>query len=1624
MRIWRRIAASVISASMLISAMPVVVTHAETARHMENLDRGLVAMMNGSSVYLSWRLLGTEDYETTFDVYRDGSKIATAISNSTNYTDNGGSKTSTYQVVPTGQGVNGAKTAVPFASGENYIEIPVAPIEDYDETHFGTEYEYEYRIHDASVGDLDGDGEYEIIVKREANHQHAAQIVDRQLIKTFNRMYLEAYKLDGTILWRIDMGENMQAMTEFVFLVADFNNDGSAEVACRTAPGTKDGTGAYVTEASAVPAIKNADNTAYYRNSDGHVSWGPEYFTLFDGENGQALDTIEYPVLRGIDADNNITSTNVWGDTYGHRTEKCMGVVSYFDGVNPGIGIWRGIYYGGSGSGPGRTAAANISVDNSTNRMTVVNRFDTWSSGNGYKSGYEKYIGQGNHSVAVGDVDNDGKDEFMSGGLCLDDDLKPLWCTYRGHGDAHHLAEYDPTNNSLEYMNVQEEGIVRKNGEIVLPTPNPITNDFGETFVPDHGMTLIHALDGKELFHEDADGDTGRGMMANTGAGGFFQFWGVSVQQGNGKKTDSDPATDNDADTYDFETMSYKPAGVNFRIFWDSDVYDELFDSYNAGTDQRPVVYNYNTSTQSNEIQFIKDDVVTINGTKSAPLLQADIFGDWREELVLKTPDDMAMRIYTTNIQTTNKLYTLMHDSLYRQGVALQNQYYNQPPHISYYVSEPDNATAYEYDQRTNKPDIQTIAYDSASAPSATATPVETRVTSRNSGYLIDEDGDYYSGVNDTSMVNNGWSAATDGSIARQVVMATTNDTKYLKPAESKKHINSYNGKFLLFSANGADSKFETKASSALSGTGKLKFNFFIPSTFSDNGSYAYGNAPTTLYLGDGTNNALEFTITPYTQKGYVTAAKLTVNGTDVCSFASGEDAQTWTSVDCSIDHANKRANIAVTKADGKIYTATVDYVSSGTGTVNTFGIDASKYYGTVAVDAVKLYPTSSLEAIASKTADFSAVSGGTTPKTSEHFYELDLSDLPSGQITQKVTTDESKSDASTYNVANFRTATAKTAAIPDLDGWGYVHAAYDNTSGRQTAASVDVDNNAMVINGTSNVGGGTISFIPKNIEGKTMPTTGILTYSFTAIVSKSGGSAAGSVNYGFTSSTDGSSLNSIAATTVSQTSADTSVSVPIVMTYNLTTKAYSIKVDGTEKASGSSSSIKGIYAQSSKNSYTNGSIKDLIVDYTDDGTSSETDSQTVLNVLHTASAVWGNNNPTTTTDSEKEHFNNDHASSWGGSAFMTFDLSDISNPESATLNYSVLGESRSDRTFKLYYISSDIDITSLSANRSSLFTDSRVEIATATAPKSATADLSQNVLEAVSARLAAGSNKITFMLTDNAGGGDLYGKASSNSPTLTVVADENASTPSPTPTAAPTATPTPTATPEPTATPTATPTPTPTATPTPTPEVTATPAVTATPEVTATPAVTATPEVSAPEETTEPQVTATPEVTPTAAPTATPEATAAPTSSLVETDTPTETDAPEATIAPTETATPEETPGPTESAVATEAPAETDIPVVPTQPPSEEIKLVVTDGNVHVENLSKMPFGNGCVIAAKYDDNGILQKIKLYRLYSDMRRSMPLYNDFEDGDNLTLLLWDSESGMIPYDKTQITISK
>lgn len=869
-----------VSLLIALSLFPFIgVSAAEGGRYMENLDRGLAAMRSGG-IYLSWRLLGTEDYDTAFEVYKNGSYLAT-VSDSTNYTDTSGTVNDYYSVSPEGGEKCGAVKA--FPSGENYFDIPLSQPPSVTLPD-GTV--AEYTPWDASVGDCDGDGEYEIIQRWDAPRHHAGES------GYTGGIILDCYKLDGTVLWRIDLGVNIRCNTEQGFSVYDYNSDGICEIVTKTAPGSIDGTGRYVSEASLISDIKNTDNSADYRNSNGTVLSGPEYYTIFDGRNGQALDTIYYPIPRGEGKD-----FYVWGDNYGHRSEKYFDVAAYLDGVHPYIVTWRGIYSGQSRYGTGRTAAAAFRIIN--NRFSLEYSFDTLSGKAGYKQGYEKYVGQGNHNISVGDADNDGKDEIISGNLCLDDDLSVLWCSGRGHGDAEHLGNYDPTTEGLEYMTVHEDS--------------------------PYGMTVYNAATGEELFHVDNTGDTGRGVMANVGSGGYYQVWGAGTYQSNGGT--------------DFTETNLSGQSYNYRIFWDGDIYDELLDASDSTANHTPVITSYNPSTGRMEEIFRAYDSETINNTKSTPALTADILGDWREEVIAVREDCKALRVFVTDIPTENKLYTLMHDSQYRQSVAWQNEYYNQPPHVSMYLSPDGN------DDRSKKPDIQTPIYTPTSFEAAVAVESGSLSPAKepNGNLLIDFDGDYYRSfdyIATTSAQGSVGGTALSLSGKRYAYLAAANPhhTSVRLSSVSRK-----DGKFAVFAANNDSSATLTvSGKGALLGKGKLHLDFAIPADYSNDGLRSRGGNDVSINIG-------EISLL------YSRAETALYLGSELLYDFDGDyDAQDWSEIDIELDCAEGSAALTFTHS-GEALSQNIALSKNSSISAVSF---TTSYWGAVMLDNLTLSST------------------------------------------------------------------------------------------------------------------------------------------------------------------------------------------------------------------------------------------------------------------------------------------------------------------------------------------------------------------------------------------------------------------------------------------------------------------------------------------------------------------------------------------------------------------------------------------------------------------------------------------------------------------------------------------
>ncbi|MCR5723575.1 MAG: rhamnogalacturonan lyase [Treponema sp.] len=609
-RIFSLCLAAVLAAAAAIPA-------AAEKRQMEALNRGLAAVSTRKGVFLSWRLLGNDSKDVAFHVYQNGSRITSEpLTGATCYVVPKGKPGDSFAVsAVTAAGEEEPCAAVqPFAKKKPYISIPinqpkggkVAGVPD-KSGKVGPEVTYSYNANDASCGDLDGDGEYEIILKWDPDNSK-----DNSQSGYTGQVFLDAYKLDGTQLWRIDLGKNIRAGAHYTqFLVYDYDGDGKAEVVLKTADGTVDGTGAVI-----------GDKDADWRESTwGKVLNGPEYLTVFEGATGKALESIPFVAERG--------SVDSWGDGYGNRCDRFLCGTAYLDGVHPSIIEGRGYY-----------------------AKTTITAYD-WRDGklsvrwafSAARDNLPDYMGQGNHSLSVCDVDGDGYDEIVYGSITIDHDGKPMYSTKLGHGDALHVSDLDPTRPGMEVFDIHEDKRASYNAEV-------------------HDAATGEILAGAHV----GAFDCGRGVAADVdprypGA----EWWASRV----GMYTIKGEQISDEGHT----------PPMNFAIWWDGDLLRELND------DTTITKWDYKNATGKILLSTAMD-CLSNNGSKANCALQADLFGDWREEVIWRSFNNKELRIYMTTDTTEYRIPTLMHDSQYRVSVSAQNSAYNQPPHTSYFLGE------------------------------------------------------------------------------------------------------------------------------------------------------------------------------------------------------------------------------------------------------------------------------------------------------------------------------------------------------------------------------------------------------------------------------------------------------------------------------------------------------------------------------------------------------------------------------------------------------------------------------------------------------------------------------------------------------------------------------------------------------------------------------------------------------------------------------------------------------------------------------------------------------------------------------------------------------------------------
>ena len=604
----------------------------------EQLDRGVVALRDGGKVVVSWRTLQSDRVGELFDVYRNGQKLngQPLVKGGTLFIDEQPLATdATYEV--RGGGKDGSYTLSATAP-DGYLTVKLQKPADGVTPDGQT---YTYSANDASVADVDGDGQYEIILKWDPSnaHDNAHDGFTGPTIFDCYKLFHPALPLgsanNSQLLWRIDMGINIRSGAHYVpFIVYDLDGDGRAEFIVRTADGTRDAKGKIIGDSTAdyrhrapadaqnpTPEKEWAKYNKPGRPKTGRILSGPEYLTVFNGLTGEAMDTKPYIPERGNLSD--------WGDDYANRSDRMLAAVGYLDGVHASAIFCRGYYT--------RTVIAAWDWDGQELRQHWV--FDTNEEGTG-KDGkpHSTYAGQGNHNLRVADVDGDGCDEITYGSMCIDHDGCGLYNTGMGHGDAIHLMAFDPQSEELQVWDCHEN---RRDG-----------SDFR------------HARTGEIIFQIPSTNDVGRAMAADidpTNPG--VEMWST--------------------DSYGIRNIKGEVRGggrlsINFGIWWDGDLLRELLDH------ETVTKYDWEQQSVKEIVRF--DGIRFNNGTKSNPCLCADILGDWREEVIARTYDSSELRIFVSTIPTDYRINCLMEDIPYRLSTAAQNVGYNQPSEPGFYL--------------------------------------------------------------------------------------------------------------------------------------------------------------------------------------------------------------------------------------------------------------------------------------------------------------------------------------------------------------------------------------------------------------------------------------------------------------------------------------------------------------------------------------------------------------------------------------------------------------------------------------------------------------------------------------------------------------------------------------------------------------------------------------------------------------------------------------------------------------------------------------------------------------------------------------------------------------------------
>ena len=595
----------------------------DMGRMRERLSRGLTVVSDSMGRhFLSWRLYADDPEGVSFDVYqKEGESRAVRLNESpivesttwSNWSSKSGLEETRrgrigYFVVALLEGKQLDRSKMVEVCLNPYLEIPIVAIPG-------------YRAGDASVGDLDGDGDYEIVLHQVSKGR------DNSFAGVTGQPILDAYEFSGAHLWRIDLGRNIREGEHYTqFMVYDLDGDGSAEVVCKTADGTLDGLGKAIGD--------GGQDWRFIEEGDprhGRILDGPEYLTVFSGKTGEALQTVDYvPGRDPIDGWGGIGG-NGGNDSYGNRCDRFLACVAYLDGLHPSVVTCRGVY--------GRTVVC--AWDWRGGQLSRRWLFDSGISYPPFK-GVSPYSGMGGHSLSVGDIDLDGRDEIIYQAMTIDDDGKGLYSTQRRHGDSMHLADMDPERPGQELFLITEN----EQRTVQFMTP---------------GAGLHDARTGTVIWSHSPGVDVTFGLAADIDPRHLgYEIWG-----GPGGLR-----------TVRGEEIGPQPATRNWVIWWDGDRLRELY--------SRQRILKWNWKTGEEEVLLTLEAA----NRQRNPNLVGDLVGDWREEILVTSPDGGSLRLYVSTEPTRVRMPTLMHDFQYRLGIAWQNVVYNKPAHPSFYLGE------------------------------------------------------------------------------------------------------------------------------------------------------------------------------------------------------------------------------------------------------------------------------------------------------------------------------------------------------------------------------------------------------------------------------------------------------------------------------------------------------------------------------------------------------------------------------------------------------------------------------------------------------------------------------------------------------------------------------------------------------------------------------------------------------------------------------------------------------------------------------------------------------------------------------------------------------------------------